>query len=528
MNNKKPLLIIGGIIIILIGLSLGTIGYMHNKAKALDNVFANNVYIEDLAVGGYTKEEAKAKLEQDITDEMSKHTVVFTNGEISKEVPLSDLGITYNINEIIDQAFNLAHDKGLFERYQIAKNGVTPDARFSLTKTFDENKLDIILGECKDLFYVEPINATLERVNRKFVTTPEVDGVALDLDATKEKALTSLTDYIHEADSKTEDTTLKIEVVTQAVPAQCTEASLEDVQTLVASFSTSYNNANANRNVNLKVASEKITTMILPNEVFKLSNYLEPFTEAAGYKKAGSIVNGKLEDEIGGGICQVASTLYNAVLLTDLEIVQRQNHSLAVSYVPLGRDATYSTDAIDFQFKNNSGSPIFIEGYCENNEVVINIYGTKSLKSEYEIKFASELIETIPAPATKFEDDPTLEEGKEVTETRALNGKRVKLYKIYYKDGVEVNRVLVNTSYYKPRAAIVKRGTKKPTATQPPSVSPNPEHPENQNGTSTQASTQSVPSTTPVVPEQSSVAENNNVVEENTTNDDSGFAIIQE
>lgn len=477
MNRNKPYVMIGVIVlVILIGISLGTIGYVYTKAKTIDNVFVDNVYIEDLAVGGLTQEEAKAKLEQDITNEMSKHTVVFTNGEISKEVPLLDLGITYNINEIIDQAFKVGHDKGLFEKYQIAQNGISPKQQFSLSKEIDDSKLDTILKGFSEAFYKEPVNATLERVNRQFITTKEVNGQALNIEDTKAKALEQLNAYVHDV-NETDQKRIQVDVVTDVVPAECTEASLEDIQTLVASFSTSYNNASPNRNANLKVACEKITTMLLANETFKLSNYLEPFTEAAGYKNAGVIVNGKVEDGIGGGVCQVASTLYNAILLTDLEIVMRQNHSLSVSYVPLGRDATYSTDAIDFQFKNNSGAPIFIEGYCENNQVIINIYGHKSLKSEYDIKFASELIETVPAPATKYVDDPTLPEGKEVVDVKALDGKRVKLYKIYYKDSQEVKRVLVNTSYYKARAAVIKRGTKKmpvvSASPQLPTVTPN-------------------------------------------------------
>ncbi|MBP3887495.1 MAG: hypothetical protein J6F30_07540, partial [Cellulosilyticum sp.] len=125
MSNKKLLKwsIIGGVII-LIGLSLGTIGVMYTKIKAFDTVFAQNVYIEDLAVGGLTKEEAKAKLEQNISDELSKQQLVFTNGTVSKEVPLSDLGMTYNIDEIIDMAFKVGHDDSFFEQYNIAQNGV--------------------------------------------------------------------------------------------------------------------------------------------------------------------------------------------------------------------------------------------------------------------------------------------------------------------------------------------------------------------------------------------------------------------
>ena len=457
MNNKKRFkcaIIIG--VVILIGLSLGTIGYMYTQITAFENVFAENVFVEDLAVGGLTKEEAKAKLEQNISEQISKQILVFTNGELSIDVPFSDLGITYNIDETLDEAFNIGHDEKFFTKYDIAKNGLETKEEFELNRSIDESKIEDVLKNYADKFYVEPINATLERRNRQFITTREINGATLDINATTEKALTVLNEI---TDSNAHR--IEVEAVIEEIIPEFTETSLQDVQTLVSSFSTSYNNASANRNENLKVASEKINRMLLPDEVFYLSNQLEPFTVEEGYKNAGTIVNGKIEDSLGGGICQVASTLYNAVLLTDLEIVARQNHSLTVSYVPLGRDATYNTGTIDFKFKNSSGYPIFIEGYCENNQVIINIYGHKSLKSEYDIKFESKITEVIPAPATKYEDDATLDEGKEVVETTAIDGKRVNLYKLYYKNGVLEKRVLVNSSYYRARAAVIKRGTKK-------------------------------------------------------------------
>ena len=456
MSNKKLLKwsVIGGAVI-LIGLSLGTIGFMYTKVKAFDNVFAQNVYVEDLAVGGLTKEEAKAKLEQNISDELSKQDIVFTNGEVSKALPLINLGIAYNIDETIDAAFKVGHEDGFFKQYKISQNGVEETQYFSLDRTIDENKIKAQLESCSESFYVAPINATMDRVNRKFVTTKEVNGATLDVDGTTQKFLKAM--------EKLEDDVIEgltVEVVTKPILPECTEADLVEAQTLLASFSTSYNNADLNRNTNLKVAADKITRMILPEEIFYLSNQLEPFTEAEGYKNAGTIVNGKIEDSLGGGICQVASTLYNAVLLTELEVVYRQNHSLAVSYVPLGRDATYNTGSIDFKFKNNSKYPIYIEGYCENNEVIVNIYGYKDLKSDYTIKFESVTTEVIPAPQTKYEDDPTLEKGKEIVEVRGLDGKRVSLYKLYYQGSQLVDKVLVNRSYYRPRAAVIKRGTK--------------------------------------------------------------------
>lgn len=502
-------------IVIVLAIALSIVGYMYTKISAFNHVFADNVYIEDLAVGGLTKEEAKSKLEQLISEKIGQQTLVLTHGEVSREIPLNMLEMTYNIDESIDEAFKVGHEENFIKKYQFATKGSTEKQTFVLERVLDDTKIEEILNGIADQFSKEPVNATLNRVNRQFVITPSISGEALNVSATKEKVLEALNAAENEKAS-----VITVEVVLDEIPAEYTEEDLKDSQTLVASFSTSFNNASPNRNANLAVACDKITRTILPNEIFKLSDQLEPFTTEAGYRNAGVIVNGKVEDGIGGGVCQVASTLYNAVLMTELEIVMRQNHSLSVSYVPLGRDATYSTGSIDFQFKNNSDHAIYIEGYCENNQVIINIYGYKTLKSPYDIKFESELIETIPAPATTYKDDASLEEGQEETETTAIDGKRVKLYKLYYQNGKLVNKVLVNTSYYRPRGAVIKRGTKKvEVPEEKPEATPNDSQQVVQKPTDTPA----INNTNPPVTE-SQVDDVPQI--ENTTND--SFAVEQQ
>ncbi len=446
--------IIGSVIII--GVALGIVGYIYTEVTKFDNIFAQNVYIEDLSVGGLTKEEAKLKLKNMKESELKAQSLVLYSKDVEKQISCTELGITYNIDEILNKAFELGHQESFFEKYRISKEGLSYAKEFKLAQELTDEPIRNFIQENAELFYKAPVNATIQRENRQFIITKEIEGQALDEELTLNKVLQAIEDSNEEQ--------IRVEAVIKPVTPEYTEASFNEVQNLVSSFSTSYNNADPNRNENLKVAAQKISCMLLPDEVFNLSNQLEPFTEAAGYKNAGVIINGKVEDGLGGGVCQVASTLYNAVLLTDIEIVSRQNHSLPVAYVPLGRDATYATGVIDFKFKNNTGYPLFIEGYCENNKVYVNLYGHNDVKSTYDIKFESVITEVIPAPATKYEDDPTLEKGKEVVEVKALDGKRVKLYRLYYKNGVLEKKELVDTSYYKPRAATIKRGTKEVTS----------------------------------------------------------------
>ena len=322
---------------------------------------------------------------------------------------------------------------------------------YTLSCGYNQESIHKILENNAKKFYKEPQNATIKRVNKQFVVTEEVNGQELDQVATLENIVTFLEN----------NKSGKVEAAIKIMEPTYTAESFKDIQNLVSSFYTTYNNADPNRNINLKVGSEKINTTLLPGETFAFSKFIEPITYEGGYRASKVIVNGLLEEGIGGGICQVASTLYNALLMTDLDITMRRNHSLSVAYVPLGRDATYATNAIDFQFKNNTQYPLFIESYCENNKLYVNLYGHSDLKPKHTIKFDSVTTESIQPPPTKYVDDPTLFEGQKVEEVKALYGKKVKLYKLYYDGDVLVKKELVNDSYYKPRASVVKVGTKK-------------------------------------------------------------------
>lgn len=467
MNVKRTLIIVFSILgLVILGSGIGISIYIYNEVKAFDKVFAPGLSVNGVSISGLTREEAYEMLEEKMNDELKNKKLVLANGDVSIEVPYAKLGIMYNIEEVLDEAYQMGHSGNIFQRYHYATNPSPDEKSFELSCSYNQESVHKFLEENAKKFYKEPVNATIKRVNRQFVITEEIYGQELDQVATQENIMTFLE----------KNQSGKVEAVIKTIEPAYTAESFKDIQHLVSSFYTTYNNADPYRNVNLKVGSEKINTTVMPGEIFALSKYIEPITYDAGYRPSKVIVNGKLEEGIGGGICQVASTLYNALLMTDLEITMRQNHSLSVAYVPLGRDATYSTNAIDFQFKNNSQYPIFIESYCENNRLYVNIYGHIDLKPKYTIKFDSVVTASIAPPATKYINDPNLPEGEKVEEVSALYGKKVKLYKLYYNGNTLVKKELVNDSYYKPRGAVVRVGTKKsdvPAMNQDPGSSDN-------------------------------------------------------
>ena len=392
-------------------------------------------------------------LEEKLKESESKKKIVLTKGKKTVEIPCNKLGMKSDLKALLDVAFETSHAGNFFERFENAKHKKDMNLDLTLSHSYDTTLIKQAVEEVKDQFYIAPVDATISRKHGQFVTTNEKSGQTLDVVATVAT--------IEEVLNSNHEEIVAVEACVTAIAPKYTVASFENSKKLIASFSTSYNNSDLGRNKNLEVAAANISDTLLPGEVFSLAEHLEPITYEAGYRESNVIVNGKLEKGIGGGVCQVASTLYNAILLTNLDITMRQNHSLAVSYVPLGRDATYATGAIDFKFKNNLDSVVMIDAYCANNNVYVNIYSSPAAKPQYEVKFLSEVVEEVGAPETKYIDDPTLEVGQEVVETRALDGKRVKLYKLFYDtNGNLVKKVVANNSYYKPRAAVIRRGTK--------------------------------------------------------------------
>ena len=466
--KSKDFLKWGAIIgfIIIVGVGIGATFHIKDTVKSFENVFAKNIFVEGLDVGGLTKDEAKNKLKKNIEDSLKTKTLIIYDNSTEKSIPYSEIGITYSLDKALDSAFELSHKGNIWKKYQISKNGLDTPKEFTLDKKISDDKILAFIRDNSSTFSVSAKNASMVRKNGGFIITEETEGRLVDENTT----LNDIKECLETSDAEI----IKVPVSFKIDKPQYSSEIFEQSQTLIASFSTSYNNASANRNENLKVAAQKVSSILLPDEIFYLSNQLEPFTEAAGYKNAGVIINGKVEDGLGGGVCQVASTLYNAILLTDIEVVYRQNHSLPVAYVPLGRDATYATDVIDFKFKNNTGYPLTVEGYCKDNKVYVNLYGHKSFVPEYEVKFESVVTEVIPAPQTKYEEDTSLPAGKEVVQVKALDGKRVKLYKVYYQNGKVINKEVIDSSYYKPRAAVIKRN-KNATPSPSPSASPKPE-----------------------------------------------------
>jgi vancomycin resistance protein YoaR len=226
---------------------------------------------------------------------------------------------------------------------------------------------------------------------------------------------------------------------------------ISGIEEVVASFSTSFNSANINRTHNIKLACERINNKILlPNDVFSMDASLGTRTKENGFKDAPVIVNGKLIEGVGGGVCQVTTTLYVAVLEAKLEVVERVNHSIPLGYVAAGQDATISEGYIDFKFRNNKDYAYLISASVEGNRVVIRLFGKRNA-TKHKVKLKSVITEYLNPPEAEIIIDNTLPAGTTQVERKPVQGLKVTVYRETYDENNRlIEREKISEDVYQP------------------------------------------------------------------------------
>ena len=288
-----------------------------------------------------------------------------------------------------------------------------------------------------DEIYIEPKDASYEIANGKMTVTPEVLGREID----KNEASEHMEEIKNGGTAVLTVLTLKPEVTEESI-------NTELFGTVLGKFSTSYATSSKNRSDNVELAARKIDgTILMPNEEFSYNNVVGKRTAANGFKEAPVFENGETVQGMGGGVCQVSSTLYSAALYADLPILERQSHSLTVSYVPKGQDATVAYGSIDFRFKNDTKGPIKISAKTGGKVVEMVIWGAKPEK-EKKVEIVSSVVET-KSPTVEEIADAALKAGERKVISSGKTGYTVATVRKVFVDGKEVKSEKMTPSKYK-------------------------------------------------------------------------------
>ena len=513
-KSKRKKIIIASIIgiILLIGLLFSTIFALINMNNSK---IISGVKIEGIEVSGLSKDEAKSKLEA-IYNEKKEKEIPIKYNEYESSINPSMIELNYDIDKAVDEAINIGRNNNIFiNNYNIlftligkkdinvemsineeATRKIIEDTGANLpgvviessyyiegenliiTKGKEGIKIDTesLLSKVKERLdnaeiindYIEipvttktPEPIDVDKIHSEvykevqdayytkdpFEIHPEVEGVDFNVDEVK--AMIAAEDK--------DEYTVKLTITKPKVTVN--DIGTEAFPDKLGTFTTRYDERDRDRTTNLKLACQKLNNqVVLAGATFSYNKTLGERTIAAGYKNAAVYENGQVVDGIGGGICQISSTLYNAIVDANLETVERRNHQFVTSYVPAGKDATVVYGMTDFKFKNTRKYPVKIIATAQNGIATISIYGVKE-EVEYDVELQVKQISTIPV-TTVYQEDSSLPAGTEKVKQVGAKGVKTETYLVKSLNGKVVSSELVSRDTYNAMQRIVLRGTK--------------------------------------------------------------------
>lgn len=470
-------------------------------------VFFDGITIDGVNVSGLTMEQARDALASAVQAYTPIGTLQLTYEDLSMPFDLSTIPVTLDTDAVLREAFNLARSDTYEEAKTELDNLKTNGRNFTLTPVYDFSAVSMRVAEIAATIDMPATDAAIkfsEDSEKPYTFTDEIVGVAVN----QPQLVADITAAV---ESGNYAAPIPIPV-SETLPA-VTRAYLESTYTLRASAETSFSGSDSNRIYNIKKGAKLINgTVVKPGETFSTNAALGTRTYSNGWKEAGAYVGGAVDKQAGGGVCQLSSTLYNAVVKADLEVVSRRNHSMPVSYIKKGLDATINStgNIIDFKFKNNTTADILIRAYTSGKDVIFEIYGVPFATTEYdEIKLTSKQIDTIEPKGEMIETlDPKLAPGETQIKVARQTGSRWQSYKNYYLKGTLVRSEKLAVSTYDafvgemligPELVITPTPTPHETATPttPPITTPEPTHSPTPTPTPTSEATAEVPIISP-------------------------------
>ena len=425
----------------------------YQTVKPARGLICNGVFVETVNVGGMSEDEARTAVAQ-YRDEYLQRTVeVDVNGK-TVSATLEQLGYNCEVGDVIAKAMQVGKDGNPFTNYAKIREIATTPLVYKLKYDAKEKKIRTFVNKKCKKKCAKAKNAKVKRENGTFVYTDAKEGSTIDVNSTAAQ-IRKAVEQAKSGDAirVKADVTIQEPTVTKDLASRCKDK--------IGSFQTNFNAGNVSRSKNLSNAARLINDhVIYPGETFSVHDTISPLTEENGYYAAPSYSNGEVVDSIGGGVCQVSTTLYNAVLKAELEVVERSPHSMVVSYVKPSMDAAIAGDTKDFVFENNYDTPIYIHGEIDdNNQLTFAIYGKETRPENREIKLVSETTKTEEYSVTYKTNSEAAIGSMEYTGS-PHTGKTARLWKVIYEDGEEVGKEQINDSYYKKSDQIIEVGTK--------------------------------------------------------------------
>lgn len=475
-KEKKPKktgkivgIVILGILLLAAGIGAGAwyALQLDEKEKAQEMMAQEGIYpgisIAGIDVSGMSPDKALLLLENDSVVNGELCTIALTWEDESWVYTLGELGVTASIEEAVDGAYQYGRGADAEENLANVQALLHTGLDFAVGYEFDSQVVADILDELQEDIDQEMVEAAMvrergeTRAEDAFVVTEDQVGRSLDVSATNNAVVSIVEAMLSGNSTGTGSVALVVDVEEPTLTAEI----FEESQDLIGTYYTTYTFTDVNRNTNLEVGCAYITdTILMPDEELSLNEGLGEQTAERGYKDAGVYENGKVVSGMGGGVCQITTTVYNAAIFAEIEIVKRYAHSMPVGYVPLGRDAAVAGTYKDLVIKNDTEYPIYLEAFAEDGVLQVNLYGHEIHEEGRTLEYKTVWEQTVAKPAEIITEDPERYEGEREITYQGQTGSVIAVYKLVYQDEELVSEELFNKSSYISVADEVTVGTK--------------------------------------------------------------------
>lgn len=439
-NKKVKIVFILLSIFIVIIIGLGFYGYY--KVLNTDLIY-QGVKVDKYDLSLMTKEEGLLYLKNNHWEEVKNRKMKLKYLDEEYIYGLDELGLSFDYEKIINMAYSIGREGNAFKRIKdiihVKRNGFV----IPLESNISKEKIDRIVELISQEINRDAKDAEFHFNNGNISITDEVVGRVVD----KEGLSQAIYENINQLDT--------IEIPVENIIPKVTKSLLSRINGVIGEYSTSFQGSSQNRIENIRLSAQAFKgKLLMPGETMSFNETTGPRAKQFGYKEATVILNGEFTPDVGGGVCQTSTTLYNALLLADVTILQRSPHSIPSNYVNFGQDAAVAYGFLDLKFRNDFDYPIYIDSKVVGNRLYFYIYGDKQSR-DYTVKIESEIVETIPAEEEVIVDE-TLEPGSKVLVQAGRTGYRVNTYKSIIKNGKTVSRDLISKDFYRPKNFIYK------------------------------------------------------------------------
>lgn len=441
-------------------MGMGVSAYAGKTVSAVDaNTVVEGISIGSVSLSGMSREDVEAVI-ADMVDTMEHNKLTISTDGHERNVKLATLGLQCENTDIVDEIMETGKTGNFIERFKTITDLKTTPKTYELEYTLNSKKIKSYVKDKLKQYEQDPVEPTIKRKNGKFKVKAGENGVKLD-----SKATAALIE--EQIKSDWSQGNVKIESVCKVTEPEHKTEDLKAIKDVLGQKTTTYDGSNYGRTQSLSLSTSRLNgTVIWPGETISVSTLMGERSKAGGYGTAKGYIGTNVEDTVGAGICQTASTLYNAALFAELDIVERHHHTLIVHYVPYAMDSTiyagdnYKNPQKDLKLKNPYDYPIYIESSSGGGYCTFKIWGKETRDENREVKYVSTTIsEHYPADQVTYDSSKYV--GYSAVTQGAFPAVTAYLTKYVYEDGKEVEKTKLYTDTYSGSGRKVVKGSKK-------------------------------------------------------------------